>query len=70
MPGEKRTEAVSITVTPTQRAMVDMMAELDDRSMANMLRVIIVEAFETRGLALDQEEVDKLTTEASDGTGA
>ena len=67
MPGEKKTKAVSITVTPTQRAKVDMMAELADRSMAGMLRVCIDEAFEKRGLALDQEEVDKLTTEASDG---
>ncbi|KKN29606.1 hypothetical protein LCGC14_0842200, partial [marine sediment metagenome] len=51
---ELRTEAVSITVTPTQRAMVDMMAERDDRSMASMLRIIIAEAFEKRGLTLDQ----------------
>ncbi len=58
---ELRTEAVSITVTPTQRAMVDMMAERDDRSMANMLRVIIVEAFEKRGLTLGAK------AEASDG---
>ncbi len=52
---EKKTKAVSITVTPTQRAMVDMMAELDDRSMASELRVIIVEAFEKRGLKLTKE---------------
>lgn len=58
---ELRTEAVSITVTPTQRAKVDMMAELADRSMAGMLRVCIDEAFEKRGL--------KLTAEASDVSG-
>ena len=59
MPGERKTKAVSITVTPTQRAMVDMMAERDDRSMANMLRVIIVEAFEKRGLKLAAEASDE-----------
>ncbi len=52
---EKKTEAVSITVTPTQRAKVDMMAELADRSMAGMLRVCIDEAFEKRGLKLARE---------------
>lgn len=60
MPGEKKTEAVSITVTKTQRAMVNMMAELDDRSMASELRIIIVRAFASRGLTL------RVTEEASD----
>ena len=65
MPSEKRelrTETVSITVTPTERAMVDMMLAIEDRSMASMLRILIREGFATRGL--------RLTAEASDGTGA
>ena len=55
---ELRTEAVSITVTPTERAMVDMMLAIEDRSMASMLRILIREGFATRGLKLEAEAND------------
>ena len=58
MPEEKQTEAISITVTATERRMVDEMAASEVRSMANMVRLLIREGYATR---------EKAKAEASDG---
>ncbi len=52
MPGERCTESLSFNVTKTEKDMVNAMVAHEYRTVSNMMRVIIREAFETRGLKL------------------